>query len=82
MESKKVVDVPRDRMASPGADRDITVAGLSPVKEAIIQSETMVSAHRSCEFERTVNTLIESPSLSPPRGDFAQKSSACDGLWS
>ena len=38
MESKKVVDVPRDRMASPGADRDITVAGLSPVKEAIIQS--------------------------------------------
>ena len=39
MESKKVVDVPRERMASPGADRDITVAGLSPVKEAMIQSD-------------------------------------------
>ena len=39
MESKKVVDVPSERMASPGADRDITVAGLSPVKEAIIQSD-------------------------------------------
>ena len=38
MEIKKVVDVPRERMASPGADRDITVAGLSPVKEAIRQS--------------------------------------------
>ena len=39
MESKKVVDVPRERTASPGADRDITVAGLSPVKEAMIQSD-------------------------------------------
>lgn len=39
MESRRVVDVPRDRMASPGEESATTVAGLSPVKGAIKQSE-------------------------------------------
>ena len=38
MESKKVVEVPRDIIASPGAERAITLAGLSPVKDATRQS--------------------------------------------
>lgn len=36
MESRKVVEVPSDSMASPGVERAITLAGLSPVKGAII----------------------------------------------
>jgi len=34
MESRKVVEVPSDIIASPGVERAITVAGLSPVKGA------------------------------------------------
>ena len=34
MESKKVVEVPSDSIASPGLDRATTLAGLSPVKGA------------------------------------------------
>lgn len=34
MESKKVVEVPSDIIASPGVERAITLAGLSPVKGA------------------------------------------------
>jgi len=37
IESKKVVDVPRDNIASPGVERAITLAGLSPVKGATRQ---------------------------------------------
>ena len=39
IESNRVVDVPRERIASPGADSATTVAGLSPVNGAITQSE-------------------------------------------
>ena len=38
MSRRKVVEVPRERMASPEAEKDATVAGLSPVKGAIEQS--------------------------------------------
>jgi len=38
IDKRKVVEVPRDNRASPGADRDTTVAGLSPVNGATIQS--------------------------------------------
>ena len=38
IESRKVVEVPRDIIASPGAERAITLAGLSPVKGPTIQS--------------------------------------------
>ena len=37
-DKRKVVEVPRDSKASPGADRETTVAGLSPVNGAIMQS--------------------------------------------
>jgi hypothetical protein len=39
-DKRKVVDVPRDSRASPGADTAITEAGLSPVKGATIHSIT------------------------------------------
>lgn len=38
IESRRVVEVPRDRRASPGAENETTVAELSPVKGAIKQS--------------------------------------------
>ena len=38
IDSRNVVEVPRDRIASPGADKATTVAGLSPVNGAIIHS--------------------------------------------
>lgn len=38
MESRKVVEVPSDIIPSPGAERAITLAGLSPVKGAIRHS--------------------------------------------
>ena len=37
IESRRVVEVPRERMASPGEESATTVAGLSPVKGAIKQ---------------------------------------------
>jgi len=37
MERSRVVEVPRERTASPGAANEITVAGLSPVKGATLQ---------------------------------------------
>jgi hypothetical protein len=40
MDKRKVVDVPRESKASPGADRETTVAELSPVNGAMIQSRT------------------------------------------
>lgn len=38
MESMKVVEVPSDIIASPGVERAITLAGLSPVNGATIHS--------------------------------------------
>ena len=37
MERSRVVEVPRERTASPGAASEITVAGLSPVNGATLQ---------------------------------------------
>ena len=45
MESRKVVDVPRERMASPGVDSAMTVAGLSPVKGAMPHSRNTDRQH-------------------------------------
>ena len=38
MDKRKVVDVPRESKASPGAERETTVAELSPVNGAMIQA--------------------------------------------
>ena len=43
IESRRVVDVPSERMASPGVERATTVAGLSPVKGAIWHSTLAVT---------------------------------------
>ena len=43
IERRKVVEVPRDKMASPGLDKATTVAGLSPVNGATMQSKRIVS---------------------------------------
>lgn len=41
MDKRKVVEVPRESKASPGAERETTVAELSPVNGAMIQSRTV-----------------------------------------
>ena len=38
MDKRKVVDVPSESKASPGAERETTVAGLSPVNGAMTQA--------------------------------------------
>lgn len=38
LERRKVVEVPRERMASPGLEKETRVAGLSPVNAPIIHS--------------------------------------------
>lgn len=39
MDNKKVVDVPSESKASPGPERETTVAGLSPVNGATMQAK-------------------------------------------
>ena len=46
MENRKVVEVPSDIIASPGLERAITPAGLSPVKGATIHSVPTVRGFR------------------------------------
>lgn len=38
MDKRKVVDVPSESRASPGAEKETMVAGLSPVNGAIVQA--------------------------------------------
>ena len=45
--SKRVVEVPSDKMASPGVESPATVAGLSPVKGATMQSNYKTRRHDS-----------------------------------
>ena len=52
MESRKVVGVPRDRMASPGLESAMTVAGLSPVNGAMPQSNGDHLVRRSVLAQR------------------------------
>jgi len=42
METNKVVDVPSDKIASPGLDRETIEDGLSPVNGATMQSNTRI----------------------------------------
>lgn len=53
MERRRVVEVPRDRMASPGDDKATTVAGLSPVKGAIKQSVPRYQMDVFRDYEKT-----------------------------
>ena len=61
IERRRVVDVPRERMASPGVERATTVAGLSPVKGAIWHSTPVVSSCAESSEEHG------SPALKPQR---------------
>lgn len=68
IERRKVVEVPSDSKASPGADSDMTVAGLSPVNGATIHSKeyrirTRVLANK---LVPSPLTRTESPPLYPP----------------
>src|SRR5882762_445453 len=65
--SRKVVDVPKERIASPGVDRATIVAGLSPVNDATMQSE-MRKHDEQPESETQLNiiTRIETPPFDPP----------------
>ena len=65
IERRNVVEVPRERRASPGADSAITVAGLSPVNGATIQSKISFNPGiQDAVYGRY--TWMESPFLNPP----------------
>lgn len=70
MERRNVVDVPRERSASPGAETATTVAGLSPVNGATTQSSIAVVNEEFSEVILEKLTWIESPPLGPPATDF------------
>ena len=79
MERRRVVEVPRDTMASPGLDKATTVAGLSPVNGAIRQS-----VHRHIRKAVISNvegprTWVEAVTLDPPAVDLAENSTS--GNW-
>lgn len=71
IESNRVVDVPSERMASPGADRATTVAGLSPVNGAITHAKCKKPGQDDVRFTgfSTKLTRIELPALHPPWAD-------------
>lgn len=78
--SRRVVDVPSERTASPGVDSATIVDGLSPVKEVTRQSGLVLTQHiPSDKFGRP--TLVEAPSVDPPACYFAQGCSTKHGLW-
>jgi hypothetical protein len=80
MLNRSVVLVPRDRSASPGAERATTVAELSPVNGAIMQS-TDTTDEKYCQPIKNENqTWIESPTLNPPLGDASENGAAADRL--
>lgn len=83
MESKKVVEVPRDSIASPGVDRAITLAGLSPVKGAIRHSVSSSlggqrGGGRNLKLRTDIHTRLETPSSSPIGMDFSEVYTAFD----
>jgi len=66
MDRRKVVDVPNDNNASPGADNATTVAGLSPVNGTTIHSTNILLIHFQPRMSgQKVLTRIESPFLNP-----------------
>ena len=76
MDTSKVVDVPSERIASPGEDNVTIVDGLSPVNGATMQSERTAS-QRTCGRRLKLCRYIgftrgEVISLSPPFADGAE----------
>ena len=67
MENRKVVEVPSDIIASPGVERAIALAGLSPVKGATRHSVSNGLSERpgKREWDRDGFTRRETPSLTP-----------------
>ena len=55
MERSNVVDVPRERIASPGAESATTVAGLSPVKGAMMHSVPYLHEFLIMKCKRTTD---------------------------
>ena len=83
MERRRVVEVPRERMASPGEERATTVAGLSPVKGAMRQSRVKCFLLVMFVFfleEEIVHTWVEAPPVYPVGGDSAEDGTAGDRL--
>lgn len=72
MLNRSVVLVPRDRIASPGAERATTVAGLSPVNGAIMQSIDDTDEKYCQPMKNEMQTWVESPALNPPPRDASK----------
>jgi hypothetical protein len=80
MLNKSVVLVPKDRSASPGADRATTVAELSPVNGAIIQSIDTTDEKYCQPTKNKMQTWVETPALNPPLGNASENGAADDRL--
>ena len=61
MDKRKVVEVPRESKASPGAERETTVAELSPVNGAMIQSRTVALIELYCKKNNSIDILDRNP---------------------
>jgi hypothetical protein len=66
MDKRKVVDVPSESKASPGAERETTVAELSPVNGAMIQSRTVALMKLYWKKKFDWYTWPKSPAIYPP----------------
>jgi hypothetical protein len=80
MLNSSVVLVPKDRSASPGAERATTVAELSPVNGAIMQSIDTTDEKYRQPTRNEMQTWVESPAFNPPLGDASKNGAANDRL--
>ena len=71
--SRSVVEVPSDKIASPGVESPATVAGLSPVNGATMQSNNgpQSGVHGDRYHCARTHTLVEAPPFNPPWTYFA-----------
>jgi hypothetical protein len=81
MARRSVVDVPRERIASPGLESETIDAGLSPVKGATPQSVIHREVNPLIKSAGNVHTGRETVSLYPPLTDWSKKRPTEDRFW-
>lgn len=74
-----MVEVPRDRMASPGVESATTVAGLSPVNGAMVHSRRE-EVRDSLEMIVQTLTGVKAPTLDPPGTNRTEDCASRDWL--
>lgn len=80
-ERRKVVEVPKERIASPGRENETRVAGLSPVNDPTMHSvnnDQRIVVEMDAKYRPT---WIETPSSHPPIRDLPERKFRRDGFW-